>query len=552
MNDWKLYDNIGTNVVVSNGTVASFNYTCDDPSDCTYYYSKLPPGYYKLEVWGAQGGGGSYGNTFHSCDVYGGYSVAVNDNEDSRVIVAGGAGGCSYQAAAFSDQYPLGWGGGEIAGFCGRGTNKHLQATSTSGYKKLFGQNGIYVPGAVDGAGGGGYYGGFARNGGYHYNGGGGSGFIGGVISYKDIQKKSIPGNEEIYLINGQKRIGNPGNEAARITLLGYNLVLKTTLKDYYEPDSRIYLNFSLNSIGTEEQAKIKRSINDQNEVLFKTIPDEGKEMNFEDDFLLPSTPGKYDVKYIVESKSGSMSEPLIVKILVTNAPKIEIFGNPKTKYMINENASVIIDVSDDTYVNLYIFDELQTYKTLKVICNNNKNRTKVQFTIPNTEQYKIGSKHMLTIYAMDEFGIRSDPFDTEFTIVENRSPDINIVENVTYLVNSYMPLLIKGQVRDHEIPSRNCLITSIDEKYEFEHQCMNMTTTDWVPFSIKRSVASLRFGIHDISVFSIDEYQSQSNTYNFSFAFSPDFVFKDNITCLADMMIFRKLILILTTNIFM
>lgn len=601
MNDWQLSGSGDISKMRSNGTVAEFNYPCSTNYECSYYFSTLPPGYYKAEVWGAQGGGGSIYDTFRECAAMGGYSVGVfylksptkvfvfiggkgedgkphlgrgcrggfngggstsadddnyhiagggggssdirientkiETNSDSRIIVAGGSGGYSYGPAYYnSDSH--GWGGGEIAGpttdFYGR--NFGQSATSSSGYQKLNGQHGAYSSGgAASGGGGGGYFGGYAPlsytgryNLGYP-SGGGGSGYIGGVIDYQDIKKQTLAGNESFSRLDGSYGIGNPGNGAARITILGYSLTLNTKLQKNFIPGSTISLDFNLSSMGNDEEAKIFRSINDTADTLIKTHPDDGNVFNFLDSFDLPFISGKYNIKYTVQSKSNTNTTTTI-EILVTKTPQLQILNNPKPKYTKEESISLEIELSDDTYADLHVNDSPCFNQQFRIICNNILNRTKIEFNIPKA--YEVGSTHNFTIGAFDEFGLQSSAYSFTYTIVSNRSPDTKLSNNISYILDSRSPIEVKGFVRDYEIPSNVCLMTSLDKTSLNKHDCIDIKDTDWNPFKLTVSVDRLSSGIHSLSIYSIDDRQGESNTIVHQFAFSKKFILVQQNTC--------------------
>lgn len=617
MNDWKLGRIGDISKVKSNGTVAEFSYPCSTDYDCSYFYSTLPPGYYKAEVWGAQGGGGSYSTNFRPCAVMGGYSVGVfhlteptkvhvfiggkgedgkygmnreikggyngggsaardyqsgdslNDYHiagggggssdirlynttveqviDSRIIVAGGAGGYGYGSA--SQNYDShGWGGGEIAGppTFYNGQTYGISATSKSGFKKLKGENGIYFHtsnnyGAPSAGAGGGYYGGYspARSASDYSSGGGGSGYIGGVIDFNDIKRKTIAGNEYFYRLDGTYGVGNPGNGAARITLLGYSLTLKSKIEKNYIPGSRISLNLSLTSMGKEEEAKIFRSINKTAEILIKTHPDEGEIYEFTDSFDIPYISGYYSIDYRVQSKSN-VNTTLSFDILVTKVPDLQILNRPKPKYVKGEPVNINFELIDDTFSTLMIFNDSPLLQQMTIVCNNILNRSTASFTIPN--DLEIDSSHNLTIFAVDEFGLYSSTFSYSYTIVSNRSPDIELTNNISYILDSRKPIKVEGNIRDYEIPSNVCIMTTMDRSDNSKHDCYDIESNEWKSFNFTLSVDRLSSGIHSLSIYCIDDRQGQSNTIDHFFAFSQKFLLVQRASCLCNSPFLRML----------
>lgn len=283
MNQWVLNNtNKGTNKATTVGNTTVFQYPCDSNNDCTFYNAVLSPGLYKLEVWGAQGGGSYHDGAWCPSRGKGGYSVGAmslyketyvavfiggrcqdgvnptisvalggyngggscimysGDGSDdtggggggasdiringidpkNRIIVAGGAGGNGFDTGYFNLQ-PYPYGGGLVAS---PPVGKNVQGTpasQTTGYSSSGqGQTATsYSEMMFAGGGGGGFFGGFTIKGSCGGQGGGGSGYIGGVTSFGDITALSKPGNENMPLIDGNG-VGNSDHGKARITLL--------------------------------------------------------------------------------------------------------------------------------------------------------------------------------------------------------------------------------------------------------------------------------------------------------------------------------------------
>lgn len=592
MNDWKLTGIGDVSYVKSNGTVAEFRYPCSTNDDCSSFYSTLNPGYYKVEVWGAQGGGGNVYGKYRPSNSMGGYSVGVihldaptlvyvfiggkgedgvqslargskggfngggstdrdqnGDSDqagggggssdirlynttvdskiDSRIIVAGGSGGYSWAAASYNYDCPN-WGGGETAGppTYTSATNSQPPVTLKYGYQKLNGQYGSYNSWAPSGGGGGGYYGGYTY---YHYCGGGGSGFVGGVIDYKDVKKKTFAGNENFYRIDGSYGKGNPGNGAARITLLGYELKLLSKIEKNYIPGSRISLDFSLSSLGVGEEATIYRSINNTSTSKIKSHEDDGKTFMFTDSFDLPFISGKYIVDYTVQSKSNT-NTTLSLSILVTKSPELTILNAPKNKYTKDEPVTLEVEISDDTYATLVVQDDSSILYSSEIVCNNLLNRSVIKFNFP--KGYEIGSSRNFSVHGYDQFGLYTTRFSYSYTVVSNRSPDIELSNNISYLLDSRSPILVKGNIKDYEIPSTVCLISMIDKQQNSKHGCIPIFNDDWSPFNFTLSFDALKAGIHTLSIFGIDDKQGQSNTIIHSFAFAKQFSLVQAFSC--------------------
>lgn len=250
------------------GTVRNYAYTGSQQS------VTLQPGSYKLEVWGAQGGGGGGGlggysvgaitiDSAKTAYIYvgengkpqaggwnggggistgsdygggGGTDIRIGSNSlSSRVIVAGGGGGA---------QNDRGGVGGGTSGTAGTGSGSGYtpgqggtqssggSAGTGSGFASSAGTlgNGGYGFGNWGGGGGGGYYGG---GGGVHWGGGGGSGYIGGVKTVNDVVAKTVAGNSPFPAPSGGNETGHTGNGYARITTLS-----SSVLKIVYDSNS--------------------------------------------------------------------------------------------------------------------------------------------------------------------------------------------------------------------------------------------------------------------------------------------------------------------------
>ncbi|GAB6152558.1 hypothetical protein JCM17380_13080 [Desulfosporosinus burensis] len=265
------------------GQVLNYNYTGNVTSVV------LPAGTYKFEVWGAQGGKGTYvaagtGGT-------GGYAVGVKvlASEQTVNVYTGGQGRNAIEAnsGSYVVDNPGGWNGGgyggHMAGSGGGGTDIRLGGTATANRVIVAGggggggqqssggpatkQGGRYDEygnggsGATatytstgtggnaintdNGGGGGGYLGGIGSQGpiGTDWGGDGGSNYAGGVVSANGITAQTIAGNATIPSTYGGTQIGNSGNGYARITALDIKpviLVAKEDIKNYWNliPDT--------------------------------------------------------------------------------------------------------------------------------------------------------------------------------------------------------------------------------------------------------------------------------------------------------------------------
>lgn len=267
-------------------------YPCDSQTNCYPYTALLPPGYYKFEVWGAQGGhcdsreggkggyargvlnnkkklnaffyvgaegfckdiklststsfngGGSGKSSFEHKASSGGGASDIRLVEDSiyhRVIVAGGGGG--------SGQYGsncTGGAGGGTTGIDGMNCYSELsyggpKGTQTSGgISEVSRNNGIFGYGGNtthDGCGGGGGWFGGAAGYGYVAAGGGGSGFVFNFPNLENAKERNLKLNKTLLLYKAETFSGNTNFPSPRGQ--GYehghesNGVISITILDY-------------------------------------------------------------------------------------------------------------------------------------------------------------------------------------------------------------------------------------------------------------------------------------------------------------------------------
>lgn len=263
---------------IKTGDILNYNYTGAVQS------VTLPKGVYKLEVWGAEGGGSRLsGNSNSGLGGKGGYSVGtITLTEETNVYVyVGGAGGSSTngnaaggfngggQGYASSSSEPGNGGGGAsdirilanslynrviVAGGGGGGGEDggdaygHGGGTSgvngsgsvSNGTQTAAGTNGGFGVGAGTnkgdgGGGGGGWYGGGTSQtssvGGDTQGGGGGSGYVLTASSSKPsgyalgsqyylTNANTIAGNASMPSVSGGTETGHTGNGYARITVI--------------------------------------------------------------------------------------------------------------------------------------------------------------------------------------------------------------------------------------------------------------------------------------------------------------------------------------------
>ncbi|EAY09544.1 loricrin, putative [Trichomonas vaginalis G3] len=393
MNSWILGSAVNASLnIVSNSTSVLFQYPCNSTSNCTWYETSLPGGYYKVEVWGAQGGESYCMGRFKQAQGKGGYSVGVlflteetkvyvyiggqgesgmkpstrdakggfngggdsqkdDDNDDqggagggatdiringnqleNRVIVAGDGGENGWDSGYYG-YWATSYGGGIEGGRPRQYQHYGTAASQTDGYSLGFGEKGQFFGGASSGGGGGGYYGAntiWVQYGGG--SGGGGSGYIGKVISFSGIEKKTIPGNETIPTPTGDPptSYGWSDNGAARITVIGYFLTLTDKIEDCYSIYDTIHLHFRVNTLGSGEECTVTRVLDGQTKVITHT--DEGTPFTIVDDITPSKKLGNYTIEYTVTSKSGDVTTKSI-PIAINYKPRMTVNVEFKMQY---------------------------------------------------------------------------------------------------------------------------------------------------------------------------------------------------------------------------
>lgn len=177
-------------------------------------FTPVYSGTYKLEVWGAQGGGSMENGSTNNSGGKGGYSYGeVYLKKGETIYICVGGKGVTGKKATAAGGYNGGgsgtWDGNDDEGSGGGGGATHIaKMTGTLASIGESNKDKVYI---VAG-GGGGWYGGYANNVAGRSSGTGGSGYIGGVTNGSTS--------------NGQRA----GNGQAKITLINYNSSLR--LKD--------------------------------------------------------------------------------------------------------------------------------------------------------------------------------------------------------------------------------------------------------------------------------------------------------------------------------
>lgn len=577
MNSWKLGDpskgDIGN--AVSDGTTTNFTYPCTSSSDCTYYYSMLPAGYYKVEVWGARGGRGRTEGK-QSDFSRGGYSVGVlelksdsivyvflggsgedgpttpklmlggfngggdspkdttnnnggddqsgsgggssdirvgNADIDSRVIVAGGAG---HNTAYYSYKMnEVGFGGGIVAGPPKYYETIYRAADQTYGYSKEKGEKGrISSSRSPSGGGGGGYWCGYTADANAHA--GGGSGYIDGVISIFDIVKQSIPGNETITLLNGAQSMGNPDHGAARITAIGYSIKIKTDIEERYDQSSKIKIKLEVNSVRQSEQTTVYRQFNNVKENIHEHT-DDGVPDRFYDEFDLPAESGSYELTYSVCWKKQNTCTSTSRFIFVNTLPIVKNITNFKSKYREDQLAFCDFEIISDKQVYLIIENENSKKLNETLVLPNDENRIqRISFVIPFTQYY---ITNYLVVYARDNFLNKSEVLKFEYVIVPNLEPEILMDPQMPYTINHPKSMMIFGQVKDVDTNGKLCVYSTIDQVNYTENWCNTTNYDDWIPFHFVYPSLNMSLGVHIMQITAKDNLGAVSEIFHYKFA---------------------------------
>lgn len=547
-------------------TVASnvyvYRYNCPSPSNCQPFEYIANPGRYLLECWGAQGGNvtspfleggkggyasgyltlteqkklyifpgekgseeyritygqGGFGRNAAGFTSGGGMSMISLDyaTNESGILFAAGGGGSLY-SSDYGGLHAGGYGGGEKGGDGEFDSNNPSErafgATQSSGGTTKEPQNnggkyygGSDKSGGSASGGGGGYYGGAS---GYSSGaaGSGGSSFIDSKLT----DPQNIPGNKPMpsqYSLTA-KDTGNRGHGAVRITILGYVLFLRNPPQDRYNSGATVSIDLSLSTLGVGDRANISRRFGSMPSGFLLSHDDDGIVYEFSDTFRVPSIPMILPITYTVTNKLGTSSE-LTFKITVNKPPKIQPLGEMKDSYNVKEQSYIDITLIDDSFSILIMRDENEEYFSQKVYCRNNAtNTTRVFFTIPN---YEVGSKHNVSIFAIDEFNAPSNTLSFSYEVIKNKTPDIILMGNISYLYPTNSYISINASIRDFDPNSRVCLSTTIDNSMFLLHECKNLTDNKWSTFLGRIYLSGTSYDIHTLRIYAIDDQSGESN----------------------------------------
>ncbi|WCK57675.1 glycine rich domain-containing protein (plasmid) [Aneurinibacillus sp. Ricciae_BoGa-3] len=448
-----------------------------------------PPysGKYKLEVWGAQGGGrvdysnggkggyssgeiflsqgdtlyinvGSQGENLRSSGSssyvrggfngggegdYNGYQEAGGGGGASdihsfsqKLIIAGGGGGSGWNGAGGAGGgmngvngqggYP-GAGGSQSSGGTA-GPDYCYPQTSTSGYS---GQGGRGASGGCGGGGGGGGGGGYFGGGGggtsgnqLGSGGGGGSGYIGGVQN-----GQTIDGNQWIPSPNGESELGQSGNGYARITSLNTPptvSVSSPSANGQYTQGNTIVISGSINDPDARGTMSVKYSIDNGSPVTISTLTDTSYNQNFNTTYTIPSnlSIGNHSIQVWGEDNEGGVGNKQNITFSVIDNVPPNFSLVQSNASLTNQSIAITASASDNQGIR-----RIQTPDGNWIYSNS------VNYVVPQNGTYQFVAEDLSgnqTVKSVTVGNIDKNPPSLTLTADHTAWANTNVVINVT------------------------------------------------------------------------------------------------------------------------
>ncbi|EAY03557.1 hypothetical protein TVAG_042090 [Trichomonas vaginalis G3] len=289
--------------------------------------------------------------------------------------------------------------------------------------------------------------------------------------------------------------------------ILNYQINIKKPNKEYFAPNSPMYLLIFIPPASPDINVQIYRSIDDGKEDYIVSFTDNGNTFNYNDTFLAPDS-GHHKIKYKTVASNGLNSTNEIT-ITATVPPTIKFKAPPRDQYVAGDVLNVSVIVDDDTFVKLNIMKDSFTH-TDDVICNGTPKTSIVSYPISIDEV--VGSTHSVRIFAVDEFNFRSNDLNFTYTIKES-SPDIELTEELKmyYPISSF--LKIHGQFRNLFGPTNLCLYTELNNNTNPEkHFCEDVINASWNPFSFSYKLKLNSDSLNFLNIYCEDSRSVESN----------------------------------------
>lgn len=583
MNSWTLGNTYGSlEHLVVQDQVATFNYPCVKTYECTYYHSVLPPGYYKLEVWGARGGNGKF--VYGPCDPIGmgGYSVGVlhltessdvyvnvggmgedvknpstlpsyggyngggtalgdhqededdcegsgggggasdirigNNNPENRVIVAGGGGGGSWMTCDKWDKL------NGKAGFgggleAGAHAYLHIIREERATQNSGYNQKGIGQDGL---------------KGGNSYGGGAGGGYWGG---YSESDGQAGGGSGYIGKVISYAGITAqtiPGNESFMLvngqTNKGNNgngAARITMIKSVYKMNFDNPLNPFYEPYSDIQLNFTVPSISTNEHItITRTLDNEEITIYDNDD-----TGIDISIKDKFSAPSQTGKHQLIYKaiskdsLVTTNTFELLVNIPPKIKVLGRIKSSFA--KQETSSISIEVFDDsfVNLYLTDKSYMNiQRKIECNYQHNVTNMKfiipDYEVDTEHTIYIFAVDEYETKSNIIPFVFKIVAEKTPDINIT-NKLIDIYTYKEryISVQGFVSNSGVGPKLSLFGFIDNNLRI-NQTYEAASNSLFIYEINCPLDGLSQKVHYLKIYASDSYYRESNRIMHRFAY--------------------------------
>lgn len=297
----------------------------------------------------------------------------------------------------------------------------------------------------------------------------------------------------------------------------GVNIL--TNIEPYYSPSTQLIIKLQIDTLYSNDTFAVYREIDGQNQTQLLNYIDTGEPVNYTDTISLPSSIGWHTITYTA-TDNGTVADVRTINILIDHPPTITLVSETRESYYIGENVSLTIDVYDDTLATLKIFDTNQNYYMQNISCYQSVNRTIATYTIPN---YAIESIHMVTIVAVNEFGLSSKTIQFSYTVIDNKPPDVIIDTKLDAYYTSSSKIDISGRFRDLDGQSTVCLFSSINNSLIQSRGCQYLSGTDYEDFEFTFETPFMINTINVLRIYAVDQKQGYSTPFVHTFAVVPE-----------------------------
>lgn len=276
----------------------------------------------------------------------------------------------------------------------------------------------------------------------------------------------------------------------------------------FFTPGSSLKVDLFVESFNKGDKLIINRDVNKTQLLNVLNTTDTGVKINASDNIDLSAKSGYYTLNYLL-TVNGEETMSKSATILVTDAPTIKLLSEVKRFYYSGEFVELEFEIWDDTYANIYVFENDLLYNNEVIICNRKAKIAKLNFSIPD---YLVGTQHNITFRAGDEFGIESNTLQFTYTIIENKSPILEVFTNFNVYYPASSIVKVKGRYNDPDGGDAVCLYTSINNSNVSCVECTNLTSKEWHFFNFDLSLPQEAKTTNIFRFYCIDDKQGRSN----------------------------------------